>query len=905
LCTKTYDKKIKPFIMSEQDPLLGRIFGEQFKLIRKLGQGGFGAVYEAYQASLDRQVAVKIMHASLSQDATMVTRFRREGLISTKLHHPAIVKVFSLGTTEDGLLWLAMEYLQGETIEQVLQRQKILSTAELLDLFTPIFEALEEAHQKTIFHRDLKTENIMVIEDERGRKLSKLLDFGIASLQNTDSVTKDGVISGTPAYMSPEQWDGLHKTDARSDVYAMGVILYRCLAGRFPFQADTTLAWMKHHNLDDPPDLSITSNGVQVLPEGLCQVIMQSLAKNPNERHQSMAAFLEALQRETPQHSTSPIAWAPPKIPAKLRFHSALTTETARDVLFKQNNDLLIVGDVGRILIFRAEQATWDMLECPVISRLRALWENERGVFIVGDEGILLLCEDGTNWNKIELPTRASLCAIWGTPGGMLFVAGENGTLLQSQDYGVTWTQRKTFSQETICALWGFQSDLLCLYAACTNGVILYSPDAGETWQTQESGVRATLLSIHGLSQTSLFIVGLGGVVLCSSDGHHWKSSQSNTSVTLHKIKEMKPGLVLAVGDHGTLLQRRDGGASWSPKQVTQQSLTALVSAPSGLYLVGQNNTVFASTDWTSFAILYCGSFPALYAVSLEAPYLVAGASGFFCRSQGGFSWAASVWPQAKSIHSIWRALDGTIYCAGEKGFIAASRDDCQSWSQNSGSFALNLYAVWGRDAENVYFVGESGTILHVTNYGQSTQARQTGTTSILTNIWGNKILYAIGVSGTILRSVDQGLSWSRCTSHTHEDLQSVWGYGEHDVFIVGNKGVILHSRDEGLTWNQRQSSTKENLYGIWGKDPHSIFIAGSNGILLHSQDQGWTWRRWPTGTISSLIHARQDDEGNVWVFGFDGTHLFYQNPLLFTEKPASEEADQTFNSNGATLPSR
>jgi serine/threonine protein kinase len=289
-----------PATSKPQDTLIGRTLINQYIIRAKLGAGGFGAVYEAEQPSMSRKVAIKTLHKHLIHNAQIVARFHREGMAASRLDHPSSVKMFNSGETEDGTLWLAMEFLEGETLDKRIRGRGSLSPDALLEVFRPICEVLEEAHEKGITHRDLKPDNIMLLP-RRGKELIKLLDFGIAGLLDGGAMTQTGVVSGTPMYMPPEQWKGLKHTDARSDIYALGVILYQCLSGRLPFEADTAPGWMQKHCLEEPKELSNVN-----CSEPLKAVIFKSLSKDPNHRPQSARELLTLLD--------AAIRGEPPKI---------------------------------------------------------------------------------------------------------------------------------------------------------------------------------------------------------------------------------------------------------------------------------------------------------------------------------------------------------------------------------------------------------------------------------------------------------------------------------------------------------------------------------------------------------------------------------------------------------------
>jgi serine/threonine protein kinase len=293
-----------------QDPMIGRLLAEKYKVIKKIGAGGFGSVYEAQHTRLDSKVAIKTLHSEALRQNLVVERFKREALATSRLKSPYVVKVFDRGGTDDGTLWLAMEFIEGQSLDAVLQQRKKLTEAETLSILLPICEGLAEAHEKGIIHRDLKPQNIMLMPVSNQAFSPKILDFGIAGLQEAGSadLTGTGMVSGTPKYMAPEQWEGLKNTDARSDIYALGLIAYQCLAGALPFFAEAPLAWMKLHCFATPKPLQEAIGGpVSPAMEG---AIMAAIAKEPSDRPQSITEFRQLLEgiQKVP-------LWSKPSVP--------------------------------------------------------------------------------------------------------------------------------------------------------------------------------------------------------------------------------------------------------------------------------------------------------------------------------------------------------------------------------------------------------------------------------------------------------------------------------------------------------------------------------------------------------------------------------------------------------------
>ena len=272
------------------EDLRGKTFNG-YRIIEPLGEGGMAAVYRAYQPSVDRYVALKVLPQHFAKDATFVERFKREAHVLARLQHPHIVPVYDYGEAE-GYTYIVMPLLEAGTLADRLSNEEPLPLPEVKRLMSQIGDALDYAHAQGIIHRDVKPSNVLL--DERDNAL--LTDFGIAKmLEAQQNITVTGGIVGTPAYMSPEQGMG-EELDGRSDIYALGVILYELCTGRVPFKAETPMAVMFKHMSDPlPPPKDINPN----LPESLERVILKALAKEPENRYSTPAEMAEALQQET------------------------------------------------------------------------------------------------------------------------------------------------------------------------------------------------------------------------------------------------------------------------------------------------------------------------------------------------------------------------------------------------------------------------------------------------------------------------------------------------------------------------------------------------------------------------------------------------------------------------------
>jgi serine/threonine protein kinase len=282
---------------------LGRLIADgKYELLEVIGEGGMGTVHLARHVALDRQVAVKLLSPTAMHRPDAADRFLKEARLVSQLRHQSTVQLLDFGT--DGRdYWLVMELLEGKDLASILDRQKTLPLARALNIVTQLLAALAEAHDLGIVHRDLKPANIMVIpwQDDDGlpTELVKVLDFGIATL--AADVKPSNEVAGTPPYMSPEQVQGIG-LDARSDLYAVGVILHELLTGAPPFDEGDVIATMTAHIERDPPPLRTLS---PELPAALEACVLTALAKSPVARFPHARAFRSRLLEIADAHPTS------------------------------------------------------------------------------------------------------------------------------------------------------------------------------------------------------------------------------------------------------------------------------------------------------------------------------------------------------------------------------------------------------------------------------------------------------------------------------------------------------------------------------------------------------------------------------------------------------------------------
>jgi serine/threonine-protein kinase len=265
--------------------MIGNLVGS-YKITDKIGEGGMGAVFRGIDVMLEREVAVKMLRPELSQQPNIVERFRSEAVTLAKLNHPNIATLYSFVRQGDDF-FMVMEFVRGETLDDLIRRSGAMPVDKAIGLLCQALEGIDHAHRMGIVHRDVKPANMMMTESGT----LKVMDFGIARVLGTARMTKQGNIVGTIEYMSPEQVRG-QETDARSDIYSLGILLYEMLTGRVPFSSDSEFDLMKMQIDEAPQPPRVFSAQI---PQVVEQAIMRALAKRPEARFQSAADFRNSL----------------------------------------------------------------------------------------------------------------------------------------------------------------------------------------------------------------------------------------------------------------------------------------------------------------------------------------------------------------------------------------------------------------------------------------------------------------------------------------------------------------------------------------------------------------------------------------------------------------------------------
>jgi serine/threonine protein kinase len=867
--------------IANQDPLVGRTLNRQYRITKKLGEGGFGAVYEAEEPRFERKVAIKTIHQKLAENSITLERFRREGMAASKLEHPAAVKIYNLGETEDGLVFMAMEYIEGVTLASHLQKNGALSAKDTIELLTPIFEVLSEAHQKGIIHRDLKPQNMMLST----KGALRLLDFGISKVASAKTLTQTSTAIGTPAYMAPEQWEEGKNVGPTADLYAMGLIVYQCLTGVLPFEADTAPGWMKMHCLEAPRPLQSVIPG---LPVEFSDAVMKALSKKPSDRFQDAASFLSELQRTAEGAPSTALAKSPtykkeeaiaPSSPDAQTLAQPSSNpqppqnsgpQTLPGVSSRQKS-LLFLGVVS--LLFLLLLILWMQPEpetpkqdrptskptiaatAPAPAKARTWrWSNprpqgntllrffklsDRELFMVGSVGTILRSQDGgTRWEVIPTKIKDDLRDIWITPKGEGFAVGNKGTIIRTKDGGATWSSCPGPISEDIIGVWSSDSSVVIL----SETKALRAASDCAKWEP------ASLVLPEGIMSSSIF-----------------------RDLFAFQDSAVSPRIWVG-GDEGLLYYSADEGKTWErlilplgPDEGYQSGITKITSIKRGsdheLYLLRQDVAMLSSKDL-------------------------------------GLTWTTRTPPPDDDQLGVAPFDDARLVTATNNNILAQTGDAWNSIYTLEEPYA-DLYDFYG-DNRGIWAIGTAGRMMYSANGFSAWEDRGSRLPRrFLRAISGDAsgLLVAVGEGGVLLRSTDNGETWSQeklfyqnggaQIESSVDDVRVVDG----DVFAIANQSFLTRT-DKGWEDTELNEVMLSMFY-----TQKKFYVGGYSGVIRSSLDRGKTWTTElalgrDAGTIRRLW---QSDDKEMWAVGTKGLVLRSSGEANWEEVAIAEREKYDF----------
>jgi serine/threonine-protein kinase len=739
---------------SDAADLIGAVIADRYHITAKLGEGGMGAVYLAEHVRMGQKMAVKVLAKQLVDDADAIARFTREARNAARIKHPNVCIVHDFGIeTDERLVYLAMEFIEGESLAELLKREGTLGLDQAAAIMAQCCDALQAAHDLGIVHRDLKPDNIMISRDRGGAAFVKVVDFGIAKAATGEAgqqVTKTGFILGTPDYMSPEQVAG-ETLDARSDVYSLALVLFRMLAEGLPFTGDTPHSVLMSRLTADPRTLEDVRPG-SGLPSAIQEVLDRALARDRSKRFDSAVAFAGALASAVEQvEQTETTVVAAPDV-------ETVRLETPQDAVAAP----------------RVETPTPETPQ-PVPEPRRA-GRRRAGIAAIGAVGVI-----GAVGLWMMGGFGADTAGLTPGDGGRAATATEDTTAADTSrtDVGSTFEARLPVPEGPVeparDSAASAERDGTPVRDSAEAAAADDRPPAPETpavWETIRSLTDAELQGVWGSDAANVWAVGGKGALLYF-DGAEWDYALPPEASRHENSRLGSTGLdavwgtgrtnVWAVGSIGTILHF--DGSEWrdvSPEITRDRLRSVWGSGPADIWAVGDRGTIlhFDGDAWTEDA-----------------------ASG----------------TTDDDLYGVWVGDRANAWAVGESATIF--RYDGTAWTEVSTDLTTEwLYAVWGSALNDVWAVGGGGTILRFdgTAWADATPLKRTRTGDVVPA--HSHLLSGIGGTGptdiwiaadyTVLHY--DGSSWTDETPDQRHRLRHLWALRNGDVWAVGWWGEML-----------------------------------------------------------------------------------------------------------------
>jgi serine/threonine-protein kinase len=618
---------------------------ENYEVLSQIGKGGMGEVYLAHDLKLDRRVAIKILGSAVIHNAKFIERFKREAKNQAQLSHPNIVTVYGF-IEYHNLLGIVMEYVDGESLDKLIYRQKRLHIYDSIYITRQVLAGLGYAHTKGFVHRDIKPSNIILNKEG----VAKIVDFGISKSLFDKGVTHTGAKIGTVLYMSPEQITGKDVTH-RSDIYAVGCTLYEMLVGQPPFYEDNEYNVMDGHLKKKHKKINEIMPGTS---EIIDKIVDRALAKDPNDRYNDCGEFQQAvhqLDKYLAQVESNLFTQHKRKPKSKTFSIIAFTTFIIAMIglsyfVFLQVDALLKSDQINELKKYSFQSLFEDSGDFAAFSGLKKLQSgtnykinsisflDERNGFALGDSGTVLTTSDsGNTWRQINIYNKKNIYDGYFQPNGKSilvgdssafyfstnfmndfrqvllqgnytlfrinfiddltgFVLGNNGLIMKSLDGGLSWRRINSSTNQLLYDI-AFVNESKGFIVGW-NGTILKTTDRGETWRKINPMTRKYLKSIDFWGEDGVIVGGGGEIYKTDDGGENWTLINVDNISGLQKVKFINENIVISVGSKGNFIVSDDGGDSWKLlDEDIFENLTNLGFTPRGnLFLVGVNGTI-------------------------------------------------------------------------------------------------------------------------------------------------------------------------------------------------------------------------------------------------------------------------------------------------------------------------
>ncbi len=621
---------------------------EHYKIISILGEGGMGTVYKAMDLKLERIVALKLLSSQLVTQKQFIERFKREAKNQAKLSHTNIVQVY--GFVEEGnLLGIVMEFVEGETIEKMINRKGVLPLKDALSYLKDILNGVGFAHKNGFIHRDIKPSNI-IINNEGS---AKIMDFGISKAHNEKGLTKTGAKVGTIHYMSPEQIKSQEPTN-QSDIYAIGITLFEMLTGKPPFDYGTEYEIMEAHLKKTPPR---ASNYLTTIPPEIDSLVSTALNKQLNKRFTTCEQFIEKVNifleekdyilKKTTEKKRE--VESPERKKLKLKFFTLfiiVVSLVIAAILLKVVTDFLLTSKGEKIsgiteeiysdeksTVQNVSQISFTQLKSGVTSVLNAIYFTDAyNGYVCGFEGTLLKTIDGgITWDTIEVEYKINFRDVVFINQQKGFVIGEEGTILATIDSGFTWYNVPSTVSQTLFKIIFIDDNTG--FIAGSDGVILKTTNSGNNWRRVVSNSTSLLYSLTMIDKNRGFAVGWEGELLSTTDGgDSWKKESPFTEQYLRNLYFTTQTDGIIIGGGGSIFRTSNGGKNWNEIKIDLISglfSINFIDENNGFISGGRGEILFTNNSGKNWELLNSGFFAALNDIEIiENKIYIAGING-------------------------------------------------------------------------------------------------------------------------------------------------------------------------------------------------------------------------------------------------------------------------------------
>jgi serine/threonine-protein kinase len=869
------------------DPLALVTIAERYRVVRKIAEGGMGAVYEAEQLALGRKVAIKVLHGHLASDEEITRRFEREARATTAIGHPNIVEVIDFGALTDGARYLVLEYLDGRDLGRALRETGPFSLGRAARVAMQIADGASAAHEKGIVHRDLKPENAIVLGEGTASERVKIVDFGISKFRDAamdeSARTRTGTALGTPYFMAPEQAQGKRDVDARADVYSLGAILFRLLSGHHPFDDASYPMLIVKICTEEAPSLAKWRTD---LPREIVELVAKMLSKDPIARPQSMAIVKEALAPFADDTRTPALTGAKGTASTEARVLSkdALARTHAQDEdddaieerhatlrsLGVTGGDMATTGSVGTPLkivigVMAAAAAglgAWALFGAhepavPHDDEVNAALPTPSAPTTLA----LTAASYGTDsWSWLNPRPRAmpTWFAVDVAADGAMAMVGEHGAAAHTVTGSMfTWRTGTDASLEAV----RFTGEGQAL-AAGANGALVRLTESGP--HPLDSGVTTDLHAIAVVSPTETVIAGDGGLVvrLVGERATRLDLGVQDDFLGAHARR----GEAWLAGANGTIVHVTDLAAGHFVREhgPTDDTLRAIGGCERGsLYAVGDDGTIarrHADGSWHGLR-LDIDTHETFTSVGCDrGRAAIVGASGLVVLASGDRTVRL-----ASGYDGTWHGTAGageSTWLVGGGGQIATIDSDHVVTRMDGPSVQLRDVATIGGA---VVAVGEWGHIVRETanGFALATESPTDAGLGALATIDDSRLV-AVGDLGAMVEIGPEHATL--VTSGTRVSLHDVVS-ANAQLLVVGNEGTLLRGAIESLAASR--IADVGDLWAVAGA-PSDAIVVGDGGFVAHVD--GTSHQTIACAGVSASLRAVVREGATSWAVGEHGT---------------------------------